>query len=413
VSRDEVQGIVDHLADALKRSVVIDDPHVRMLYSSAHFGDEDPVRVEAILKRQADSKAIGHVLAQGVASWTRAGIIPANREFGMQARVCVPVRWRGELLALIIVMDADESVTTSELSAITDAAHRLAPLLADELSSAADDLAREQQVLDLVSPEPSLRRRALADLAAGVDSAGFELVTGIRLALPRDSPDGSPKEWSLSHVNVAMRSALTIPGPPEAGEQLCAVDNGTAVLLLGSRRPLGSESARAHAERMLGRLHDLSSGTFHAVAGVGPCLPGLDRAFETAELAGLAGRAAALQFGGAFGGGATTWEELGPYGPLLRIPESQHGRQVMPAEVQRLLAVDRDGQMATTLRTFLDAGCSAPAAAVALNIHKTTLYYRLGRIEELTGLDLADGRTRLTMHLGLTLMDLLGDFRHP
>ena len=405
MSRDEVQGIVDHLAATLKRSVVIDDPHVRMLFSSEHFGDEDPVRVEAILKRQADSKAIGHVLAQGVASWTRAGIIPPNQEFGMQARVCVPVRWRGELLALIIVMDADESVTTSELSAITDAAHRLAPLLADDLASAADEMAREQPVLHLVGPEPSLRRRALADLAARGDSAGFEQVTAIRLALPRNSPDAS-----LSHVNVAMRSALALPAPPEAGERLSAVDHGSAVLLLGSRRPLGSESLRAHAERMLSRVHDLSSGTFHAVAGVGPSLPGLDRAFETAELAGLASRAATV----AFGGVAAAWEELGPYGPLLRIPENELGRQVLPAEVQRLLAVDRDGQMATTLRTFLDAGCSAPAAAGTLNIHKTTLYYRLGRIEELTGLDLSDGRTRLTMHLGLTLMDLLGDerFRH-
>jgi DNA-binding PucR family transcriptional regulator len=36
-----------------------------------------------------------------------------------------------------------------------------------------------------------------------------------------------------------------------------------------------------------------------------------------------------------------------------------------------------------------------------LCIHRQTLYYRLGRIEELTGLDLADGADRLLLHLGV------------
>jgi DNA-binding PucR family transcriptional regulator len=38
-----------------------------------------------------------------------------------------------------------------------------------------------------------------------------------------------------------------------------------------------------------------------------------------------------------------------------------------------------------------------------LSIHRTTLYYRLGRITELTGMDLRDGGERLAVHLGLKL----------
>jgi len=49
------------------------------------------VRVRVVLQRAADSKVIGYVLAQGAAGWTRSGVIPANDELDLRARVCVPL----------------------------------------------------------------------------------------------------------------------------------------------------------------------------------------------------------------------------------------------------------------------------------------------------------------------------------
>jgi DNA-binding PucR family transcriptional regulator len=46
------------------------------------------------------------------------------------------------------------------------------------------------------------------------------------------------------------------------------------------------------------------------------------------------------------------------------------------------------------------------AAAERLHLHRTSLYYRLGRIAELTGRDLADGGARLELHLALKLVRL-------
>jgi DNA-binding PucR family transcriptional regulator len=40
-------------------------------------------------------------------------------------------------------------------------------------------------------------------------------------------------------------------------------------------------------------------------------------------------------------------------------------------------------------------------AATALQIHRQALYYRLPRIEAVTGLDLADGGARLLLHASL------------
>jgi DNA-binding PucR family transcriptional regulator len=40
-------------------------------------------------------------------------------------------------------------------------------------------------------------------------------------------------------------------------------------------------------------------------------------------------------------------------------------------------------------------------------VHRTSLYYRLSRIELISGMDLASGGDRLSLHLGLKLARLL------
>ncbi|WP_435888903.1 PucR family transcriptional regulator, partial [Streptomyces niveus] len=50
---------------------------------------------------------------------------------------------------------------------------------------------------------------------------------------------------------------------------------------------------------------------------------------------------------------------------------------------------------------YLDHAGQAGRTASELGIHRQTLYYRLSRIEQLTGLDLADGEDRLLLHMAL------------
>ena len=82
------------------------------------------------------------------------------------------------------------------------------------------------------------------------------------------------------------------------------------------------------------------------------------------------------------------WAELGAWRPVSELPGPD------PAVVP-LLA---DPVLAETAEVFLDCAGSASRAAAALQIHRQTLYYRLARIAELTGLDLADGEARLLLH---------------
>ena len=56
-----------------------------------------------------------------------------------------------------------------------------------------------------------------------------------------------------------------------------------------------------------------------------------------------------------------------------------------------------------TARALLDNGGDVARTAGQLHIHRTTLYYRLDRIEALTGVDLKAGPGRDDLHMALRL----------
>lgn len=61
--------------------------------------------------------------------------------------------------------------------------------------------------------------------------------------------------------------------------------------------------------------------------------------------------------------------------------------------------VARNTEFVLTLRTWLAASTNSSEASRQLNLHPTTLRYRLGRIKELSGLDLDDAQVRLVCEL--------------
>ena len=74
----------------------------------------------------------------------------------------------------------------------------------------------------------------------------------------------------------------------------------------------------------------------------------------------------------------------------------------------RLLADPAAATLLPTLSTFLDCAGEAQRTAAQLCVHRTTLHYRLSRIEQISGLSLRNGRDRLLAHLALRLHHLYG-----
>lgn len=68
----------------------------------------------------------------------------------------------------------------------------------------------------------------------------------------------------------------------------------------------------------------------------------------------------------------------------------------------------RGSDLVPTLRVWLRTGCSTTATAAELVVHRNTVGYRLGRIEQLTGRSLRGVDTRLELQLALTVWDVIG-----
>jgi sugar diacid utilization regulator len=66
---------------------------------------------------------------------------------------------------------------------------------------------------------------------------------------------------------------------------------------------------------------------------------------------------------------------------------------------------EHDGSLVRTLTVFLDCSGSWAKAAALLHVHVNTLRYRIGRVEELAGVDLSDFRQRVDVYLALRAED--------
>nr|WP_225837834.1 helix-turn-helix domain-containing protein [Streptomyces sp. NK08204] len=95
-------------------------------------------------------------------------------------------------------------------------------------------------------------------------------------------------------------------------------------------------------------------------------------------------------------GPVAEWARIGPYRLLTALPpEAAHD----PAAGPLLAPAHHD--LARTAEVYLDCAGQAGRTAAELGIHRQTLYYRLSRVEQLTGLDLDDGEDRLLLHMAL------------
>jgi hypothetical protein len=93
----------------------------------------------------------------------------------------------------------------------------------------------------------------------------------------------------------------------------------------------------------------------------------------------------------------TGWLELGLYRQLLLTTRPEDWPGPLP-----VLEQGRSADMLRhTLEVYLDHAGDAARSITALQIHRTTFYYRLERLERVYGIDLENGLARTGYHLAL------------
>jgi len=97
-----------------------------------------------------------------------------------------------------------------------------------------------------------------------------------------------------------------------------------------------------------------------------------------------------------------SWDGLGAWRLIVEAPESLSPSDIHPGAA--VLAEQPNTSLMATARVVLDHGGDIAAAAKVLHLHRTTLYYRIDRILELTRVDLRSGPGRTDLQLALWLM---------
>ncbi|WP_410665479.1 PucR family transcriptional regulator [Amycolatopsis sp. lyj-84] len=400
----DLQSIVDELAERLRRSVAIDDPALRLLAASRHFGDEDTLRVSSVMNRSVRPEIVDDILAHGISRWVAPGFVDVE---GAMPRLCAPVRCNGMLLGYLWLIDKDGAFTGREVAAAGEAAASAGVVLLRRLLLHERSKARQEGILrELVSADPAVRAQAIEDLHAeqlfGDECGHFTVLT---VQCPASQASATPREVAF---DAAVEDGLRAVADDVA---LMATNRWRAWILLVQRVPPSRALVDAVAERITGRFRLLGDEQARLVFGLGGSVTVLGDVVTSYQQALLAARAALLLPGF---GMLARWGELGPYELLLKLPpEDLLNASQVPA-LAAVEAEDTHDVLISTLSAFFDHGGNIQRAADSLHVHRATLYQRIKRIEQISGCSLDSGDDRLMLHLGLKLRVIAAAYRdHP
>lgn len=397
----DLQELVNGLAARLGRSVAIDDHQIKLIVSSRHFGDEDPVRVQSVMGRGIGAELVSRLAPFGLAQLQEPMRLPPIEDVGLSARWCFPIRWSGVLMGFLWLID-DGTLSDADRAAAAELAES-AGIILYRLDAAFERRQADQNAImrDLLSRERAVRVAAIAEIQ---EEGLLSDTRTIRVATLSIEPLVESEQIEAALLSASRELLSTSP----ARSLLCQVrPPGLTVLLTasGSRAAVAGEAEVEELERVAREL-EREVGA-RVIVGVGARQTSLLGARASYDQARTAARVATTL--PAFGPVAR-WESLGVYAMLGRLDPQDLGISNYPPSLLQLAASRGARQLLETAETYLDLAGDAKRASAELHIHRATLYQRLARIEELSGLDMRSGSDRLTLHLGIKLARLSGQY---
>ena len=318
---------------------------------------------------------------------------------------------QGEGVSSIPLRVADAVVGTLHMRAKTAPSASMQRLLVTMIASEVERVRAPERVSETAAADfmGALLRRELTEreeLIAQARELSLEVGDGASVIVARAHPQTPTDEgWRARVRAVAERGARAVVNRSIAALSERDGTVGAEVLLLvpGGEEPL---AARA-AEAVLRELEAALAGYTFAIgrSRIAEDPVDLPRAVSEALLAANVAQ-------GGSDGPALAFEQTGAYRLLLSAMSEN------PAELQRFYAetveplVAYDEQYETdlmrTLETFLEADGNVAGTAQRLFTHRHTIYYRLERVRDLSGLDVSSSDGREKLSLGLKSMRVLG-----
>ncbi|MGV9420116.1 PucR family transcriptional regulator [Streptomyces sp. NPDC003674] len=297
-------------------------------------------------------------------------------------RLITLVRPHGEILGVLALVDAKEEADEHTVLALGHAATSLALELA--------------HLRNLAEVELRLHRELADDLLAGTDeTSAYARAEAVGHDLHR-SHYIVVVQWSNRPADNSFAQTVGRAGSAVGMRSLLTRRSDHVVLIAG---------ARPHARALYEALAR-ETGTRSGTIGVsGPCdsVGDIPHRYQEAQRALEARHHSRERYGTSF------FDELG----LYRILGPGSGRRELETFVQEWLGqlIDYDSRhhatMVETLSRYFDFGGNYDETAESLGIHRSTLRYRLQRIRDISGNDLADVEDRLNLQVATRVWKIM------
>ncbi len=379
----DVQDLVDEASSLLESPVTLEDRAFRLLAFGAHAGGADSVRVETVMGRGSGAETRAWFERFGIGRARGPVHVPGDPDRGIAARLCLPARWRDVVQGYLWAIEPPDGLAPERVRAAEALAAQAGEALARSASRRRE---AERLVLDLLETREG-RAGAALEVA---DALAIETGTPVAVAVLGARP------------GVRLR-AEQVHGPGTVPRGVGVAEHGGDLVLLVPTR-LDPHAVAVAAISALERL-----GVEGVVAAVGDEVPLPDaadshrRARATLRVVRPVG---AAEDGASPGGGAGPVEERVHDWAALGIRRILGGRgrdEVLAATLTPAVAalLEAPEELVETAWVYLEEAGSVAVTSRRLGLHRQSVYGRLQRIEAIAGLDLARGRDRLELHLGL------------
>lgn len=380
----DLNAVTETLAVILERSVLIESPNFEVLASALH-GPVDENRLRAIELGYTPREVVYRMIKRGIYDELQQKMRPVRMgtmpDLGMtMERVIAPIIVRREIYGYIWIVAGDRPLADLDELAIDHAATVAAlVLLKEQAVREAQQAARGDFLTQLLRPEAEHTGAALE--RAHALGYQYDRPHQMLFVIPKTQAAVGP---------LANRLDNWLRGLGEWG-LVVARERGIVVVVESKSNTAG----QAQAQKL---LSEMSTSAQPLIVGVGQSTPekslrrAFDEAFEAADIGQRLGSQKVLSF----------WD-LGLLNWLYHLPPDVLQSNPYLAKIKMLAEHDSQssGELVPTLEAYLDYGGALAEAASVLNVHRNTMLYRLGRIEEIVGVNLKEAGQRLNLHIAL------------
>ncbi len=317
----------------------------------------------------------------------------------------------GDGVITVALRVADETVGSLHMRTRTEPSPLLRRLLVTMIASEvqrvrAPDAASETAAADFIRRALGGERLTRDEVLALAGALSLDLQAGAAVIVARAHPQAPTEEgWRPRARAAAERGARALAGRSIAALSEREGVTGVEVVLVvpGGDEQLAARATEAVLREMQSALGGCTFALGHSRITKDPS--DLPRAFGEALLAANVVEGSPQE-------SVLAFDQTGAYRLLLSAMSEN------PSELQRfysetvepLQAYDEqyETDLMQTLETFLEADANVAGTAQRLFTHRHTVYYRLERIRDLTGLDVSSSDGREKLSLGLKAMRVLG-----